>query len=213
MNPIRVLIVDDHPTLRRGLKSLLSAYPDVQVVGEAAEGADALRLAEIHQPDVILLDILMPGLDGVEVVSRLCHAAPERKVIILTAYENQEYVIGALRAGAYAYLLKSTADEMLVEAIRSVHQGKRLLSPELLDQVLYQFQTLAQTRAHAEAGLSVEEIQVLKLIATGATNEEIAQQMFWSERTVKRKVEEIASKLQVRNRAQAVAEAIKRGLI
>jgi DNA-binding NarL/FixJ family response regulator len=213
MDAIRVLIVDDHPMLRRGLKSLLSVYPDLQVVGEAENGAGALSLAASEKPDVILLDIMMPGPDGIEVLSHLCHAAPENRVIVLTAFNNQEYITSALRAGAHAYLLKSTADEMLVEAIRAVHQGKRLLSPELLDQVLYQFQTLAQTRARSESGLSVEEIQVLNLIATGATNEEIAQQMFWSERTVKRKVEEITGKLHVRNRAQAVAEAIKRGLI
>lgn len=213
MDAIRVLIVDDHPMIRRGLKSLISAYPDLEIVGEAEDGPTSLRVAETTKPDVVLLDIQMPGPAGVEVVYHLRQLAPDLKVIILTAFENQEYILGALRAGAHAYLLKNTADEKLVDAIRSVHQGKHLLSPELLDQVLGQVQVLAQARARTDSGLSEDELQVLGLIAQGATNEEISQQMFWSERTVKRKVEEITSKLQVRNRAQAVAEAIKRGLI
>ncbi len=199
--------------VRRGLRSLLSAYPDLQIVGEANDGAAALQAAALEQPDLVLLDIMIPGLDGVEVAQQLHSLNPNTKVIILTAYENQEYIIRALRAGAYAYLLKNSSDENLVESIRAVHRGEHLLSPELIDQVLRQFQVLAKTATRVESGLSEEELTVLQLIARGATNEEIAQQMFWSERTVKRKVEEITAKLEARNRAQAVAEGIKRGLI
>lgn len=213
MNFIRVLVVDDHPMVRRGLKSLLSAYPDMEVVGEAKDGAEALRMAETFKPDVILLDILMPGPDGIEVVSHLSHNGMGHKVIMLTAFDNQDYVMGALRGGAFAYLLKSAADETLVDTIRSVSQGKHIVAPELMDPVLQQVQVLAQTHAEAESGLSNEELKVLSLIADGATNEDIAGNMFWSERTVKRKVEEISSKLNAKNRTQAVAEAIKRGLI
>lgn len=213
MASIRILIVDDHPMVRRGLRSLLSAYPDLQIVGEANDGAAALQAAALEQPDLVLLDIMIPGLDGVEVAQQLHSLNPNTKVIILTAYENQEYIIRALRAGAYAYLLKNSSDENLVESIRAVHRGEHLLSPELIDQVLRQFQVLAKTATRVESGLSEEELTVLQLIARGATNEEIAQQMFWSERTVKRKVEEITAKLEARNRAQAVAEGIKRGLI
>lgn len=213
MDAIRILIADDHAMVRRGLRSLLSAYPDLEIVGEAEHGAAALRMTLELKPEVVLLDILMPGPDGVEVAQQIHREAPECRIMILTAYENQEYVVRALRAGAYAYLLKSAADENLVESIRLVHQGKHLLSPELIDQVMREFQVLAQGVAVAESGLSQEDLSVLGLIARGATNEEIAQEMFWSERTVKRKVEEITSKLEARNRAQAVAEAIKRGLI
>lgn len=213
MDAIRILIADDHAMVRRGLRSLLSAYPDLEIVGEAEHGAAALRITLELKPDVVLLDILMPGPDGVEVAQQIHREAPECRIMILTAYENQEYVVRALRAGAYAYLLKSAADENLVESIRLVHQGKHLLSPELIDQVMREFQVLAQGVAVAESGLSQEDLSVLGFIARGATNEEIAQEMFWSERTVKRKVEEITSKLEARNRAQAVAEAIKRGLI
>ncbi|MBI5302215.1 MAG: response regulator transcription factor [Chloroflexi bacterium] len=213
MDTIRILIVDDHPMVRRGLKSLLSSYPDLQIVGEAEDSTTALRAAVELEPEIILLDIQLPGLDGVEVAKQLRHAVPDSKIIALTAYDNEEYVLNALRAGAYAYLLKHTSDETVVEAVRSVHQGKRLLSPALMDQVLRQFQTLAQLQVQHEAGLSAQEINVLSLVAQGATNEEIAAETHWSERTVKREIEEIMSKLGARNRAQAVAEGIRRGLI
>ena len=144
----------------------------------------------------------MPGGDGVDVAQKLHKSHPDMRIIILTAYENQEYIIRAMRAGAYAYLLKGSADETLVDSIRAVYRGQRLLSPELISQVLQQFQVLAQTNVRAESGLSDEELQVLELIAQGATNEEIAHQMYWSERTVKRKVEEITGKLESRNRAR-----------
>ncbi len=212
MDAIRVLIVDDHPMVRRGLKSLLSSYPDIVVVGEAGDGASALQAAGLS-PEVILLDIQLPGLDGVEVARQLRRVIPAAKIIALTAYENEEYVLKAMRAGAYAYLLKSTSDETVIEAIRLVHQGKRILSPTLMDGVLRQFQTLAQIQARYESGLSEEDVRVLALIAQGATNEEIASETHWSERTVKREIEQIMSKLGARNRAQAAAEAIKRGLV
>ncbi len=213
MDTIRVLIVDDHPMVRRGLKSLLSSYPDIQVVGEAEDSTSAIQAAADLLPEIILLDIQLPGLDGVEIAKQLRRAVPDSKIIALTAYDNEEYVVNAMRAGAYAYLLKRTSDETVVEAVRSVHQGNRLLSPALMNQVLRQFQTLAQAHEQHQAGLSPDEIQVLGLVAQGATNEEIAEQTHWSERTVKREIEEIMSKLGARNRAQAVAEGIRRGLI
>jgi DNA-binding NarL/FixJ family response regulator len=213
MDPIKVMIVDDHPMVRRGLKSLLSAYPDINVVGEAGDGAAALRAASELEPEVVLLDIQLPGHDGVEVTNQLRHKNPNIKVIALTAFENEEYVMKAMQAGAYAYLLKNTSDETVVEAIRSVHQGKRSLSPALMDGVLKQFQSLAQAHARFSSDLTEQDIKVLSLIALGATNEEIAQNTHWSERTVKREIEEVMSKLGARNRAQAVAEAIRRGLI
>lgn len=213
MDAIRVLIVDDHAMVRRGLRSLLSSYWDIEVVGEAEDGAAALRAAVDLSPDVILLDIRLPGLDGTEVACRLRHEAPKAKIIVLTAYDRDEYAFGALRAGAYAYLLKSTSDETLVESIRLVHQGKHLLSPALMDTVLQQFQILAEAHARCESGLSEQELRALELIAQGASNREISKEMYWSERTAKRKAQGIMDKLGARNRAQAVAEAIKRGLI
>jgi DNA-binding NarL/FixJ family response regulator len=213
MNIIRVLIVDDHLVVRRGLQSLLSSYRDVQVVGEAADGESAKQAVVNLSPDVILMDVRLPGQDGIEVVRQLSQTAPEAKVIILTAFDNDEYVLSALKAGAYAYLLKSSADETLAESIRLVAQGKRLLSPPLMDSVLKEFQSMVRTHAQRELGLSEEDITILKLIADGATNMEVAEHMHWSERTVGRKVEEIMAKIGAKNRTHAVAMALKEGLI
>jgi DNA-binding NarL/FixJ family response regulator len=213
MTAIRVLIVDDHPMIRHGLRSLLSAYQDIEVVGEAEDGSTALQAAEVHSPEIILLDIQLPGPNGVELVHQLSQKAAEAKIIILTAFDNDEYLLGALSAGAYAYLLKNSSNETVVETIRLVHQGKRLLSPALSDPVLRQLQALTKAHVSYESQLSGEELKAVRLIANGATNEEIAKEMYWSERTAKRKIEEIIAKLGARNRAQAVAEAIKKGLI
>jgi DNA-binding NarL/FixJ family response regulator len=213
MDVIRVLLVDDHPRIRRGLRSLLSTCRDIQVVGEAEDGAAALRVASDLRPDVILLDVRLPGPDGIELAYQLRRQMPDARIIILTAYDHEEYVSGALRAGVSAYLLKSTSDETLVDAIRSVHQGKRLVSPSLVDTVLREFQPLAKAEARRRLGLSDQQIQLLELVAQGATTEEIGEQMYWSVRTVKRKIGEIKNELGARNRAQAVAEAIRRGLI
>ena len=213
MEPIRVLIVDDHPMIRRGLRNFLSSAPDINVVGEAEDSATALRAATELVPDVILLDIQLTGADGVAVASQLRKEQPKSKIVILTAYDNDDYIQGALRAGAYAYVLKKSSGETVVETIRKVHSGKRLLSPELMDRVLQEFQNLAQIKAKYESGLGQDEVKVLALMAQGATAEEIAQAMFWGERTVRRKIDEIIVKLGVKNRTQAVAEAIKKGLI
>lgn len=213
LEPIRVLIVDDHPMVRRGLHSLLSAYPDIAVVGEAENGTEALQAVATLSPHVVLLDVQMFGLNGVQVASNIWHSAPQVKIIILTAYDNEEYILGAFRAGVYAYLLKNSSDETVVETIRLVHQGKRLLSPSLMDQVLRQLHILAQAHTNREHELSQDERLVLARIANGATSEEIAREIHWSERTVKRKIEEIVAKLGARNRTQAVAIAIREGLI
>ncbi len=213
MDTVRVLIVDDHPMVRRGLRSLLSSYQDIQIVGEAEDGASAVEAAVALSPEIVLLDIQLPGADGVEVARQLARVAPTTKVIALTAYDDDKYVSNALRAGVFAYLLKSTSDEQVIEVVRSVHQGKRLLSPALMNQVLRQFQSLAASQAQHDSGLSDQDIRVLGLIAQGSTNEEIAKETHWSERTVKREIEQIVDKLGARNRAQAVAEAIRRGLV
>ncbi len=213
MTTIRVLVVDDHPMVRRGLTSLLTSCADIEVVGEAGDGESAVEAAVALSPDVVLVDILLPKISGILVASQLRRVAPQAKVIVLTAFDNEEYVLSSLNAGAYAYLLKTTSDEALVDSIRSVHRGRRLLSPSLMDKVLQQFQVLIRDRARIEAGLSAEEMEVLALIAGGATNKQIGDYQCWSERTVKRKVEHILEKLGVSNRAQAAAEAIKRGLV
>ena len=211
--PIRVLIVDDHPVVRQGLQSLLSNYSDIQVAGEADTGLRALEVAALLQPDVVLLDIRLPGANGTDVTRQLRRQNPKARIIILTAYEDDEYLIEALQAGAHGYLLKSASHETLAEAIRNAHAGRRVLSPSLVDGVLRQFEELAKESLVSQSGLSESELEILPLLAEGATNKEMAERLYWSEATVKRKMKDILAKLEVSNRAQAVAEAMKRGLI
>ncbi|GAB4439912.1 MAG: response regulator transcription factor [Anaerolineae bacterium] len=211
--PIRILLADDHPIFRRGLYSLLNEYDDLQIIGEADSSPSTLEQVAAQQPDVLLLDVRMGGANGIEIARELRRTAPDVRVIILTTYDNDEYLFGALQVGAHAYLLKDVALDNLPAAIRAVHQGERLLSPQLVDRVLHQFQTMASEKLRQESGLSVEELRILDLIAAGETNQAIAEQFFWSEVTVKKKVQEILAKLGATNRAQAVALAIRRGLI
>jgi DNA-binding NarL/FixJ family response regulator len=212
MEAIRVLIVDDHPMVRRGLKSLLSLYPDILVIGEAEDSVSALDTAQLLLPDIVLLDIQLPSESGLRVADRLREVTPEVKVIALTAHDNQEYVLEALRAGARAYLLKSASDQSLVETIRLVHQGRRLLSPSLMDGLLEHLGASEETASDVPR-LSEPEMRVLALMARGATNEEIATETHWSERTIKRRVARIVEALGAKNRTQAVAEAARLGLV
>ena len=159
------------------------------------------------------MDIRMPGQNGIEVTQRLKREHPEIKVIILSTYDEDEFLFGALRAGAEGYLLKSASPEVLAASIRQVGSGERLLSPTLVSKVMREFQDLAKDKARTESGLTDQELEVLRMIAAGATNKEIAEKVYWSEVTVKRKVQDILEKMGVANRAQAVAEAAKRGLL
>lgn len=213
MNKIRVLIVDDHPVVRRGLRGLLSVHNDLEVVAEAEDSTSALAAVGDFRPDVIVLDIRLPGPDGIEAAYQLRQLAPDAKIIVLTAYDSDEYVMNALRAGVYAYLQKSSSDKAVVEAIRLAHSGKRSLSPALVDPLIRNFQTLTKESAVEESGLTDSQARLIKLMAAGASNAEIAKETFWSERTVKRQIQQVFAKLNVSNRAQAVAEAMKRGLI
>ncbi len=210
---VRVLIVDDHPVVRQGLQSLLSSFPDILVVGEADSGQAALEQAARLQPDVVLLDIRMPGQSGIDVIGQLRWQNPRAKVLILTAYEDEEVLLRALQAGAHGYLLKNASHETMAEAIRDAHRGLRVLSPSLVDGVLRQFEELLKERRASQRCLAESELEILRLLSEGATNKEIADVLYCSEATAKRRIGEILSKLGVHNRAQAVAEAIKRGLI
>jgi DNA-binding NarL/FixJ family response regulator len=213
MDPIKVLIVDDHHIVRQGVRSVLVNHADIQVIGEADGAPSLFSHLEPLRPDVILLDIRMPGQNGIEITQRLKRDYPVGKVIILTTYEDDEFLFGALRAGADGYLLKSASPQVLADAIRQVARGERLLSPALVGKVMREFQELAQDKTRVESGLTDQELTVLRMIAAGATNKDIAEKVFWSEVTVKRKVQDILEKLGVANRAQAVAEAAKRGLL
>ena len=213
MDTIRILVVDDHPIVRQGVRSVLSNHADLAIVGEADSAASLFASLGSLQPDVVLLDIRMPGQNGIETTQRLKHERPDAKVIILTTYDDDEFLFGALRAGADGYLLKSTSHEVLAASIRQVAHGERLLSPSLVGKVMGEFQTLAKEKARADSGLTDQELQILKMIAAGATSKEMAEKMYWSEATVKRKVQDIIEKMGASNRAQAVAEANRRGLL
>lgn len=213
MSRIRVLVVDDHPIFRQGVRSLLRIFPDIEVVGEAEGPADALAQVAEMKPDIVLLDVRLGAGNGIEVARWVRRYHPESRVIILTTYDDDEYLFGALQAGAHAYLLKDVALDELPAAIRAVHEGQRLLSPLLVGRVLEQFQTIASEKLRQDVGLSGEEVRILAMMADGATNREIAAALHFSEVTVKKKVQDILDKLQSANRTQAVAAAIRLGLI
>ncbi len=213
METVRVLIVDDHPIVRQGVRSVLANHSDIEVVGEADGAASLFASLASIKPDVVLLDIRMPGQNGIEITQRLKREYPDIKVILLSTYDDEEFLFGALRAGAEGYLLKSASNEVLASSIRQVGRGERLLSPALVGKVMREFQDLAKEKTRADSGLSDQELQVLRMIASGSTNKEIAEKLYWSEVTVKRKVQDILEKMGVANRAQAVAEAGKRGLL
>jgi DNA-binding NarL/FixJ family response regulator len=210
---IRIVIADDHAVVRRGLRDTLEEEPDMAVVGEAASGAEVLELAARLLPTVVLLDLRMPGADGVQIARQLRLRCPSARVLIFTSYEDDAYLMGALRAGAHGYLLKTTPPDRVVASVRAVAGGERLIGPELLDRVLSSFEALSQEHAQAASGLGPNEVAMLRLIAEGATNRQIAASLFWSEITVKRRLHDIFRKLGVTDRAQAVAEAMSRGLI
>ena len=211
--PVRVLIVDDHAVVRHGLRSLLAGHPDLEVVGEAENGAEVLPLLADRAADVVLLDIQMKGQTGLEIARRVRHAHPATRIIILTTYDDEGYLREALEAGVDGYLLKSASHESLPDSIRAVMRGEKLLSPPLVSAVVSNYQKLAQEHARREAGLTAEELQVLAAIAEGASNKDLAERFFWSEATVKRRVQEIIEKLGATSRAQAIAEAVRRGWI
>jgi DNA-binding NarL/FixJ family response regulator len=213
MSAIRVLICDDHPIVRQGVRSVLTNHSDILVVGEAENASTLFAIIDSLKPDVILVDIRMPGQNGIDVTQRLKRDYPDVKVIILSTYDDDEFLFGALRAGADGYLLKSASQEVLADSIRQVGHGERLLSPTLVSKVMREFRDLAKDKVRGESGLTDQEIEVLRMIAAGATNKEIAEKLYWSEVTVKRKVQDILEKMGVANRAQAVAEAGKRGLL
>ena len=213
MNPIRVLIVDDHLVVRRGLRSMLADAEDVEIVGEASNAEEAIEQATSLRPDVLLLDIRMPGMNGLRLLRCLKEKIPDLKVIILTNYDDEQFLLEAFRAGVYGYLLKNVSREDLLGALRTAYQGVRMLSPELMDGILKQFADLGKRQAMDQFGLSDREIELLGLVAEGATNRQIAERLYWSGTTVKRKLSDVFRKLDVCDRAQAVAVAMRHGLI
>ncbi len=217
MTPIRVLLVDDQPLFREGVHTLLSLQPDLEVVGEAGDGEEALRLAARLRPDVILMDLQMPVLDGVEATRRLRLTQPDCRVIALTTFDDDEYVFEGLRAGAIGYLLKDTPSVKLLEAIRAAARGESFLQPSIATKVVAEFSRLADqapTRPQPLAEpLSEREHDILRLVVTGASNKEIAAVLVITEGTVKNHLTNILAKLGVRDRTQAALKAKELGIV
>lgn len=210
---ISVLLVDDHEIVIEGLRKLLSAAGDIDVTGEAHDAAAAIEKARKLNPDVILLDLRMPGATGIQAARRLRQQEYSGAIIVLTSYGDKAYVRQALEAGADSYLLKNTPSAELIESIRSAARGRRQLSPELLDSVLEEFGGLAREKTVRDADLSDEDLQMLTLASKGATNREIGVSLNRSEIAVKKRLQIVFQKLEVNDRAHAVAEALRRGLI
>jgi len=219
MKPVRVLLVDDQLLFREGLATLLSVRPDVEVVGEAANGLEALGWVAELRPQVVLMDLRMPVLNGVEATKRLRAAHPQVRVVALTTFDDDEDVFEALRAGAVGYLLKDVSADRLVEAVRAAARDESFLQPSVAAKVVAEFSRLAEVRAPApitEApveALSEREMQVLRLLATGASNKEIASALRIAEGTVKNHLTSILGKLGVRDRTQAALQAKALGLL
>ncbi len=215
---IRVLLVDDHALFREGLETLLSIHRDIQVVGQAGNGQEAVEVAAKVQPDVVLMDVRMPILDGVRATRLLKEAQPQCRVIVLTTFDDDEYIFDALRMGAVGYLLKDVASTQLVEAIRAAAQGESSLEPSVAAKVIAEFTRVsgmippAQMEGLVES-LSERELEILSLIARGASNKEIASQLYIAEGTVKNHVTHILGKLDVRDRTQAALKAREMGLL
>ncbi|NMB88692.1 MAG: response regulator transcription factor [Chloroflexi bacterium] len=214
--PIRVMIVDDQALFREGLHTLLSVQADIDVVAEAGNGEEALRLAVRHQPHVVLMDLRMPVLDGVQATRRLHASLPDCKVIVLTTFDDDESVFDGLRAGAIGYLLKDVSSEKLIEAIRSAARGEYFLQPSITAKLMEEFSRLSRLHNNAHETLaeplSSREVEILKLVATGASNKEIAEILVIAEGTVKNHLTNILSKLGVKDRTSAVLKAQQLGI-
>jgi DNA-binding NarL/FixJ family response regulator len=215
---IRVLLVDDQALFREGLETLLSVHQDIQVVGQASNGQEAVEVAAQVQPDVVLMDVRMPIVNGVQATRRLKQALPQCRVIVLTTFDDDEYVFDALRAGAAGYLLKDVPSARLVEAIRATARGESILEPSVAAKVIAEFTRVSSMVPAAQMEqlvepLSERELEILGLIARGASNKEIADQLFIAEGTVKNHVTHILGKLGVRDRTQAALKARELGLL
>lgn len=212
MSAIKVLIVDDHNLVREGLKAVFEQGDEVEIVGEAGSGEEALEMVGEVEPDVILMDISMPGMNGIQATKLIRERHPGAKIVMLTMLDQEGYVYEAVKAGATGYMLKNTSSDDLVHAIQTVNEGKALLHPDATAQLLKEFVTLADNKAK-DYGLSGREMEVLEQLSLGNTNKEIAKTLWISEQTVKTHVAHIFGKLGTSDRTETVATALRNGLV
>ena len=209
---IRIVIADDHPVVRQGLATVLGQEEGLEVVGQAANGLEAVDQARKLQPDIILMDLQMPEMDGVEAIQEIKMETSDIGIIILTTYDTDDYIFRGIEAGARGYLLKDSPPEEVIKAIHTVHKGESMIQPKVASRLLDRFSQLSHDSVPEEV-LSPREVQVLQLIAKSAVNKEIANELFIAESTVKTHIIHIFNKLGVKGRTEAVTEGAKRGII
>jgi NarL family two-component system response regulator LiaR len=210
---ITVLLVDDHALVRQGVRTFLATQPDLSVVGEAGTGAEAVILATLHVPDVVLMDLIMPDMDGVEATRHVKQVSPRSQVVVVTSYHEDEHIFPALKAGALSYLLKDLSSDELASAIRKAAVGEAMLHPRVAARVIQELQGRRAEKVNPFTELSERELEVLKLIADGMSNAGIAARLFLSEKTVKGHVSNILSKLHLVDRTQAAVYAWREGIV
>jgi len=208
---IRVLIVDDHTVVRDGLNALLSLEPGMQVVGSAADGLEAVQLAESLKPDVILLDLVMPKMDGVEAINHIKRVDPKARILVLTSFAENHQVFSAIKSGAMGYIMKDTSSDELIEAIRDTYHNRPALQPEIARKLMRDIQNQA-SETRLEHALTEREIEILRHVAMGKTNQEIADELVVSERTIRTHITNILAKLRLSNRTQAALYALRQGI-
>ena len=208
---IRVLIVDDHTVVRDGLQALITAEPGMQVVGSAADGVEAVSIARELKPDVILLDLVMPRMDGVQTILEIKKDNPEARILVLTSFAENHQVFSAIKSGAMGYLMKDTSSEELIQAIRDTYNYQPAMQPKIARQLMQDIQS-QDSKPGSEMTLTEREIEILQLVALGKTNQEIADDLVLSERTVRTHITNILAKLGLSNRTQAALYALREGI-
>jgi NarL family two-component system response regulator LiaR len=209
--PIRILVADDHQLVRQGFMAMLSVKPGIEVIGQAADGVEAVELAQSLRPDIILLDLLMPNMDGIEATREIKAGDPDARILIITSFAEDENVYQAIKAGALGYLLKDSSPQELMQAIHDVCEGRLSLHPNIALKLIEDLNQPTETKP-TEDPLTEREVEVLKLVAKGRSNQEIAEELIVSERTVGAHVSNILSKLHLANRTQAALYALRKGL-
>lgn len=210
-NNIRVLIADDHTVVRDGITALLSSEDNIQVIGSAADGAEAVRLAHELDPDVILLDLVMPRMDGIQAIGEIKTDNPQAKILVLTSYAESHQIYSAIKSGAMGYLLKDSSSDDLIKAIRDTNNNIPVLQPEIAHKLMKDIQNSGEVGA-SKSKLTNREIEILSHVALGKTNQEIADELVLSERTVRTHITNILAKLQLTNRTQAALYALREGI-